>query len=117
MRTSRFSLSPAASAVKSVLLASVMTAAAMSAHAETATETGSSYDNYVNFGAFYLEADKSRGADGTSIGYNAGVGHRLNTNLWVGHTKTSKIFYLPVYWVWCWAACWRNSAWPAACAR
>jgi len=83
MRTSRFFLSPAASAVKSVLLASVMTGAAMSAHAETATETGSSYDNYVNFGTFYLEADKSRGADGTSIGYNAGVGHRLNTNIWV----------------------------------
>jgi OOP family OmpA-OmpF porin len=83
MRTSRFSLSPAAAAVKSVLLATVMTGAAFSAHAEAPTETGSSYDNYVNFGAFYLEADKSRGTDGTSIGYQAGVGHRLNTNLWV----------------------------------
>lgn len=83
MRTSRFSLSPAAAAVKSVLLATVMTGAALSAHAEAPTETGSSYDNYVNFGAFYLEADKSRGTDGTSIGYQAGVGHRLNTNLWV----------------------------------
>jgi len=83
MRTSRFSLSPAAAAVKSVLLATVMTGAAFSAHAEAPTETGSSYDNYVNFGAFYLEADKSRGADGTSIGYQAGVGHRLNSNLWV----------------------------------
>ncbi len=83
MRTSRFSLSPAASAVKSVLLASVMTGVAFAAQAQTPVETGSSYDNYVNFGAFYLEADKNRGADGTSIGYNAGVGHRLNTNLWV----------------------------------
>jgi len=83
MLTSRFSLSPAAAAVKSVLLATVMTGAAFSAHAEAPTETGSSYDNYVNFGAFYLEADKSRGADGTSIGYQAGVGHRLNSNLWV----------------------------------
>jgi len=83
MRTSRFALSPAASAVKSVLLASVMMGSALAAHAETSTETGSSYDNYVNFGAFYLEADKSRGADGNSVGYNAGVGHRLNNNLWV----------------------------------
>lgn len=83
MRTSRFSLSPAASAVKSVLLASVMAGAAFAAHAETTVETGSSYDNYVNFGAFYLEADDNRGADGTSVGYNAGVGHRLNSNLWV----------------------------------
>ena len=83
MRTSRFSLSPAAAAVKSVLLATVMTGIAFSAHAEGEKETGSSYDNYVNFGAFYLEADKSRGADGTSVGYNAGVGHRLSSNLWV----------------------------------
>lgn len=83
MRTSRFSLSPAASAVKSVLLASVMTGVAFAAHAETPVETGSSYNNYVNFGAFYLDADKGRGADGTSIGYNAGVGHRLSKNLWV----------------------------------
>jgi len=83
MRTSRFALSPAASAVKSVLLASVMMGSALAAHAESSVETGSSYDNYVNFGAFYLEADKSRGADGTSVGYNAGVGHRLNNNLWV----------------------------------
>lgn len=83
MRKSRFALSPAASAVKSVLLASVVMGSALAAHAESSTETGSSYDNYVNFGAFYLDADKSRGADGTSIGYNAGVGHRLNDNLWV----------------------------------
>lgn len=83
MRTFRFSMSPAASAVKSVLLASVMTGVAFAAHAETPVETGSTYNNYVNFGTFYLEADKSRGSDGTSIGYNAGVGHRLNTNLWV----------------------------------
>lgn len=90
MRTSRFALSPAASAVKSVLLASVMMGSALAAHAEEAAveasagvETGSSYNNYVNFGAFYLEADKGRGADGTSVGYHAGVGHRLNTNLWV----------------------------------
>jgi OOP family OmpA-OmpF porin len=83
MRTSRFSLSPAAAAVKSVVFATVMTGVALSAHAEASTETGSSYDNYVNFGAFYLEADKSRGTDGTSIGYQAGVGHRLNSNLWV----------------------------------
>lgn len=83
MRTSRFSLSPAAAAVKSVVFATVMTGVALSAHAEAPTETGSSYDNYVNFGAFYLEADKSRGTDGTSIGYQAGVGHRLNSNLWV----------------------------------
>jgi len=83
MRTSRFSLSPAAAAVKSVVFATVMTGVALSAHAAAPTETGSSYDNYVNFGAFYLEADKSRGTDGTSIGYQAGVGHRLNSNLWV----------------------------------
>lgn len=83
MRTSRFPLSPAASAVKSLLLVSVMTGVALTAHAETAVETGSSYDNYVNFGAFYLEADKNRGADGTSVGYHAGAGHRLNENLWV----------------------------------
>lgn len=83
MRTSRLFLSPAALAVKSVLLATVMTGAAFAADAETPVETGSSYNNYVNFGAFYLEADKNRGADGTSVGYHAGVGHRLNTNLWV----------------------------------
>lgn len=83
MRTSRLFLSPAALAVKSVLLATVMTGAAFAADTETPVETGSSYDNYVNFGAFYLEADKGRGADGTSVGYNAGFGHRLNTNLWV----------------------------------
>jgi len=84
MPTSRFSLSPAAAAVKSILLASVMAGAALTAQADdAAVETGSSYDNYVNFGTFYLEADNGRGADGTSIGYNAGVGHRLNSNLWV----------------------------------
>lgn len=83
MRTSRLFLSPAALAVKSALLATVMTGAAFAADTDTPVETGSSYNNYVNFGAFYLEADKGRGADGTSVGYNAGVGHRLNTNLWV----------------------------------
>ncbi len=101
MRTSRFSLSPAAAAVKSVLLASVMASTALAAQADdavveadnsvvetsstskSAAETGSSYNNYVNFGAFYLDADKGRAEDGTSVGYNAGFGHRLNTNLWV----------------------------------
>lgn len=83
MRISRFSLSPAAAAVKSVVLATALSGVAFTAHAEDSVETGKSYDNYVNFGTFYLEADKSRGADGTSIGYNAGVGHRLAENLWV----------------------------------
>lgn len=84
MRTSRFSLSPAAAAVKSILLVSVMAGAALTAQADdAAVETGSSYNNYVNFGAFYFGPDSSRGTDGTSIGYNAGVGHRLSSNLWV----------------------------------
>ncbi|MES3041299.1 MAG: OmpA family protein [Pseudomonadota bacterium] len=54
-----------------------------SSTSKSAAETGSSYNNYVNFGAFYLDADKGRAEDGTSVGYNAGFGHRLNTNLWV----------------------------------
>jgi len=83
MRTPRFSLSPAAAAVKSVVFATLMTGMAITAHAEGEKETGSSYNSYINFGTFYLEADKSRGADGTSIGYNAGVGRRLSNNLWV----------------------------------
>jgi len=47
---------------------------------------GSVYDKYVYFGGFYLEADKDRGADGGSVGYQAGFGQRLGSiskNLWL----------------------------------
>lgn len=79
MSTPRFSLTKKAVAFGIAFAV----AAGVSATAVAADETGSTYDNYVYFGGFYLEADKDRGTDGKSAGYQAGVGHRLSDNLWV----------------------------------
>ncbi len=51
-----------------------------------AADDGSSYDSYVYFGGFYMEADDKRvpsGNPGDSFGVQAGVGKRLSDRLWV----------------------------------
>lgn len=75
---------------KSALLVRGALAAAVLAATGTAVaadeETGSSYDNYVYFGGFYMRADKDRSPrneSGDSFGYQAAVGQRINDNLWV----------------------------------
>ncbi len=82
MNATRFSLSKQASAFR-MAFAVLALAGASSVAMAAADTTGSSYDNYVYFGGFYLNADKDRGRDGDSFGYQAGVGTRLNKNIWV----------------------------------
>lgn len=56
------------------------------ANAAHAADDGSSYDTYVYFGGFYMEADDKRvpgGSAGDSFGVQAGVGKRLSDRLWV----------------------------------
>jgi OOP family OmpA-OmpF porin len=56
------------------------------AGAAHAADDGSSYDTYVYFGGFYLDADNKRipgGSSGDSYGVQAGVGKRLSDRLWV----------------------------------
>lgn len=51
-----------------------------------AADDGSSYDTYVYFGGFYMDADDKRvpgGSAGDSFGVQAGVGKRLSDRLWV----------------------------------
>ena len=70
--------------VRGAIAAAVLAATGTAFAAEE--ETGSSYDNYVYFGGFYLSADKDRTntkKSGDSFGYQAGVGQRLTDNLWV----------------------------------
>ena len=70
--------------VRGAIAAAVLAASGSVFAAEE--ETGSSYDNYVYFGGFYLRADKDRvpsNQSGDSFGYQAGVGQRINDNLWV----------------------------------
>ncbi len=70
--------------VRGAIAAAVLAATGTAFAAEE--ETGSSYDNYVYFGGFYLSADKDRSPrneSGDSFGYQAGVGQRLSDNLWV----------------------------------
>ena len=70
--------------VRGAIAAAVLAATGTAFAAEE--ETGSSYDNYVYFGGFYLNADKDRTnskKSGDSFGYQAGVGQRLTDNLWV----------------------------------
>ncbi|MFQ3216809.1 OmpA family protein [Paraperlucidibaca sp.] len=70
--------------VRGAIAAAVLAATGTAFAAEE--ETGSSYDNYVYFGGFYLSADKDRtpsNKSGDSFGYQAGVGQRLTDNLWV----------------------------------
>lgn len=71
--------------VRGAIAAAVMATATGTAFAAE-EETGSSYDNYVYFGGFYMRADKDRSPSnesGDSFGHQAAVGQRINSNLWV----------------------------------
>lgn len=85
MNATRFSLSKQASAFR-MAFAALALAGASSVAVAAADTTGSSYDNYVYFGGFYMQASKDRipsNETNDSFGYQAGVGTRLTNNLWV----------------------------------
>lgn len=84
MSAHRFSLSRSAVTMRAAVAAAAL--AGVSTFAVAAEDNGSSYDNYVYFGGFYLKADKDRSPtdrSADSFGYQVGLGHRLSQNLWV----------------------------------